>query len=463
MKVGSLFAEIGFKVDKNGLDTFTNAMKSFQRTVRSGLKDLREYAKVAREISYAARNMYIPTQQEARSRYRANTAYIRSTARQNNAWARQTRASSNLDVAKAELLFKRAKTWERDSETRAKNADSRARTVDQRERGIISSARSRSGYTRVLSALAGGAGGGGLGSTIGALMGVIGGPIGAAIALGVRAIVGAIMQVVRTVREGVRIVMAYRDYRSFTGRSTRSLYRMMGAALSTTSMSPEDIMRDAMGLEKSYWDMFFGGGNPRAWQMMGILPTGRGDIDLRNILASVYGATGGFQNRGMARSLLGQFGLNEEYIQLWEAFVRQNPEETFENLFRLFDEQVRNMEEANKTLKEFDEIIKNLKVVLASIIVSIVKAIGWIWDKLKISFSPDSPTLQHAQNLTGINLMDTLTSGFGQWAGSVVQNNTFNTTVSDVDSAVEYTNGVRGKNTLGISDVINASFRWIGK
>ena len=137
MKVGSLFAEIGFKVDQSGLEKFSNALKAFQKTIRDGLKDLKEYARVAREISQAMREAYIPNQSEARSRYKAETAHLRSQSRVNNAWAKKEKAISIAGTADSYLKTQRAKFFEQDSNTRAKNATARLWALDQKERGLV--------------------------------------------------------------------------------------------------------------------------------------------------------------------------------------------------------------------------------------------------------------------------------------------------------------------------------------
>ena len=92
MKVGSLFAEIGFKVKDNDLDKFAKSIKDFQNIIKSGLSDLKQYAKAAREISQAMRDAYIPNQREARARYNAQTRELSASARQRVANARRTEA-----------------------------------------------------------------------------------------------------------------------------------------------------------------------------------------------------------------------------------------------------------------------------------------------------------------------------------------------------------------------------------
>jgi len=355
MKVGSLFAEIGFKVDQSGLDSFSNAMKAFQKTIKDGLKDLKEYAKVAKEISQAMKDAYVPSHSDARARYRAETRSLNASARQKNANARRTNAE-----VRAGIPAIRASIMERDSESRNINAISRLWQTSQKERGLIGkndSSNPNRPYIKLLGAIAGG----NVGGAAGALAGAIGGVVGAAISIGVKAIITAIRWLGATIREGIRVGLAYRDYYRFTGRDTTGIAGLLAASRNTSTMTPADIMGDIQGLEKSYWDMWFGQGNPRFWQMMGILPTGNGEVDLKNILSSVYGVTGGFQNKGLARSLLGQAGLSEEYITLVEDLVKNNPSATFKELFAVTKEQIGAIEESNRVMREYDLAVGQIK------------------------------------------------------------------------------------------------------
>ena len=371
MKVGSLFAEIGFKVDQSGLDNFTKALKTFQKTVKDGLKDLKEYAKAAREISQAMRDAYMPTEKERQQRYRATTRFINANARKTNASAKYDTAVIRQMTARSFLDAVRAKFFEQDSNTRASNARSRERTLDLKERGLIGTHTGR--YSKGLVQILRGIFGAQVGGIAGGIVGLAGAahPIVAAIAIGVKAIVFAINMVMKTIREGVRTAMGYRDYMAFTGRSTHGIAGMMAAALNTTNMTPEDVMKDVAGFEKQYWDMFFGGGNPRAWQMAGILPTGNGEKDMKNILSFVWGASGGLQNRGLARSLLGQFGLKEDYIVLLEELKKRFPKAGMEEIFARSREDIAKQEEMNKTLREWDRTWKELKVELARIFIDL--------------------------------------------------------------------------------------------
>jgi len=358
MKVGSLFAEIGFKVDQSGLEQFSNALKTFQKNIHNGLKELRAYAKAAREISQAMRAAYIPSAQESRARYKAQTRELNASARLKNAKARRT----NAEIL-AGLPALRASTAQQDSKSRFINAVARIWQTSQKERGIAGSHNGK--YSQGIIGLLKGIAGfniGGIAGGIASLSG-ISTPIVAAITFGVKAIIAALDMVMKTIRDGIRNAMSYRDYMAFTGRSTRGISGLMAASLGTTNMTPEDIMKDVAGLEKQYWDMWFGGGNPRAWQMMGIRPTGNGETDLKNILASVWGATGGFQNRGMARSLLGQFGLSDEYITLIENLSKGS--KNFDELFNRTREQIQILEDGNKTMREWDRAWQEVRVELA--------------------------------------------------------------------------------------------------
>lgn len=359
MKVGSLFAEIGFKVDKTGIESFSNAIKTFQKKIKDGLKDLKEYAKAAKEISQAMRDAYIPNQSEARARYRAQTREISASARQKNANARRTNAEvrANMPALRASIL-------ERDSVTRERNSIARLWQTSQKERGLTGQHTGK--YSQGIIGILRGIAGFNIGGIAGGVAGLAGfsHPIVMAITLGVKAIVSMIRWVGATIREGIRVGMAYRDYARFTGRDTTGIAGLLAATRNTTSMTPADVMSDIRGLEKSYWDMWFGQGNPRFWQMMGIRPTGNGEVDLKNILSSVYGITGGFQNKGLARSLLGQAGLSEQYITLVEDIMKENPTATFKELFAITKEQINAIEESNKIMREYDLTVGQVKAQL---------------------------------------------------------------------------------------------------
>ena len=345
--VADLVAKLGFQVDTRGFDNFKKSLEAFQSLVRDGLKDLKEYAKQAEKISKAFQNAYLPTRKEAKERYTAVTESIKIKS-----YAQRVRAQ----------LLPRA------MDIRDRNADSRARQVTLKEKGI------QSGQPNNLRSIFGilkGIAGFSFGGVVGGLASLAGfsHPIVMAISLGVKAIVGAIQLVMKTIRDGVKTAMSYRDYRSFTGRNTRGLSALMAASFNTTNLTPEDVMHDAAGLEKQYWDMWFGGGNPRFWQMIGRLPTGNGEKDLQTIIESVFGLSGGFKNRGLARSLLSQAGVSEEYIPLIEDIIKNNPTLSPNELFSRTNEEINRLEEENKILREWDREWKELRVELAKLFI----------------------------------------------------------------------------------------------
>lgn len=470
MKVGSLFAEIGFKVDQSGLDSFSNAMKAFQKTIKDGLKDLKEYAKVAKEISQAMKDAYVPSHSDARARYRAETRSLNASARQKNANARRTNAE-----VRAGIPAIRASIMERDSESRNINAISRLWQTSQKERGLIGkndSSNPNRPYIKLLGAIAGG----NVGGAAGALAGAIGGVVGAAISIGVKAIITAIRWLGATIREGIRVGLAYRDYYRFTGRDTTGIAGLLAASRNTSTMTPADVMGDIQGLEKGYWDMWFGQGNPRFWQMMGILPTGNGEVDLKNILSSVYGVTGGFQNKGLARSLLGQAGLSEEYITLVEDLVKNNPSATFKELFAVTKQQIGAIEESNRVMREYDLAVGQIKAHLLQAFIdsgvldvvrsfteslielmrwigsiiewfknsAIGKALGWANEKLwNATYGNAKEGLKMVANAVGIEdpAKRALTASARQ--ETITNNTSINTTnnvqVSSAEEAAEYT------------------------
>ena len=343
--VADLVAKLGFKVDDSGFNKFKNSLQAFQSVVREGVKDLREYAKEAQKISKAFQEAYLPTRREAKERYNAITESIR--------------IKSYAQKIRAELLPKSL-------DIRDRNATSRARQLDLKEKGLERGVRtSPNALINILKNIAG-FNVGGIAGGVASLAG-ISHPIVMAISLGVKAIVAAINLVMKTIRDGVKTAMGYRDYMAFTGRNTKGLSGLMAASLNTTNLTPEDIMKDAAGFEKQYWDMWFGGGNPRFWQMIGRLPTGNGETDLKTILTSVYDLTSGLKDKGKARSLLGQAGLSEEYITLLEDIRRNNPTMGVNEMFAKTREEIAKLEEGNKTLREWDRTWKEIRVELAKL------------------------------------------------------------------------------------------------
>ena len=73
----------------------------------------------------------------------------------------------------------------------------------------------------------------------------------------------------------------------------------------------------------------------------------------------------GLKNRGVARSLLGQAGLSEEYIPLMEDLMKNNPDMSPNELFSRTREQIKQQEEGNKTLREIERTWLEFKVELA--------------------------------------------------------------------------------------------------
>ena len=407
--VADLVAKLGFQVDSRGLDNFKKSLQSFQSVVRDGIKDLKEYAKQAEKISRIISNAYRPTQAEARDRYLAKTEAIRLNAKSSQMRAsmlkkvlsirERTQAVRELqDATKNRALALSEKISPRNIALREETLKFKKDTAPQtfalkefanrlKEIGLKLKEKSLSlseqkfeykkeqdaqrlkskGIFGILKGIAGFS----FGGVVGGLASLAGfsHPIVMAISLGVKAIVGAIHLVMKTIRDGVKTAMSYRDYRSFTGRNTRGLSALMAASFNTTNLTPEDVMHDAAGLEKQYWDMWFGGGNPRFWQMIGRLPTGNGEKDLQTIIESVFGLSGGFKNRGLARSLLSQAGVSEEYIPLIEDIIKNNPALSPNELFSRTNEEINRLEEENKILREWDREWKELRVELAKLFI----------------------------------------------------------------------------------------------
>ena len=408
--VADLVAKLGFQVDSRGLDNFKKSLQSFQSVVRDGIKDLKEYAKQAEKISRIISNAYRPTQAEARDRYLAKTEAIRLNAKSSQMRAymlkkvlsirERTQAVRELqDATKNRALALSEKISPRNIALREETLKFKKDTAPQtfalkefanrlkeiglklKEKSLSLSEqkfeykkeqdaqrlKSKGGIFGILKGIAGFS----FGGVVGGLASLAGfsHPIVMAISLGVKAIVGAIHLVMKTIRDGVKTAMSYRDYRSFTGRNTRGLSALMAASFNTTNLTPEDVMHDAAGLEKQYWDMWFGGGNPRFWQMIGRLPTGNGEKDLQTIIESVFGLSGGFKNRGLARSLLSQAGVSEEYIPLIEDIIKNNPTLSPNELFSRTNEEINRLEEENKILREWDREWKELRVELAKLFI----------------------------------------------------------------------------------------------
>lgn len=345
MKVGSLFAEIGFKIDSNGVEKFSNTLKSFHKQISSGLKDLRSYAKAAREISQAMRDAYVPTRTEAKARYAAETQRM---------------------LVQSKLAAIRAKKFEQDSNTRALNAASRAKQVELKEKGISGQRGSGSRMDMIIRSLAMLSRNtifSSLGGVVGAMFSPMGSVIGVHIGKMIDKVIGAIFRATtwlgKTIISGMRFGMAYRDYRNFTGRSTSGLGGLMARTFNTTSMNPEDVLRDAARLESDYWGMILGQGNPALWQLLGVSPTGTGEVDLQNLIGRIGGVTGGFQNRGLARYLFKLAGLDEDYLNMMLDKSGGNIDVSS------MIESSKEWEKVNKELRKFEWNLRKFKSDLA--------------------------------------------------------------------------------------------------
>ena len=408
MKVGSLFAEIGFKIDDEGLKNFEKAMQAFQKKIKSGLNDLKAYAKAAREISDAIKDAYVPSQKEMSSRYRAQTAFLRSQSRTGNALARLKNAETKNLAAQANLANVRAKFFEQDSNTRASNARSRERQLDLKERGLIGTHNGRaSRFLGQTISLIGGIISGSIATTIGGLFGPFGALMGKLVDKIIDVIWKATTWVGRTIVAGMHFGMAYRDYRNFTGRSTTALSNLMAGTFNTTNMRPEDVLKDALGLETGFWEMMLGGGNPAAYQLLGVRPTGVGEIDLQNIINAIGEQTGGFQNRGLARTLFKMFGLSEEYLNV-ELYRSQQKQAIFDKEINALLQNADAFEKTNQTLKEFEWIWDNFK---AKVLTEFVKSGGL--EELKKWL--DALTDSLPDIVEGFNTLFTVISSFCEW------------------------------------------------
>lgn len=339
--VADLVAKLGFQVDTRGFDNFKKSLEAFQNIVRDGLKDLKEYARQAERISKAFKEAYLPSKQDADKRYRAEIYAMR---------------------AKAYAQRVRAKYLPETLAVRRYNASIRDRQTTLKEAGLSGAGRGSNGaLLSILGMLSGGIGGvisGGLT----ALGSAIGGPVGAAVGIAISKLMGSVLRgilavgriIVNQMKQAIQYVMAFRDYRAFTGRSHQGLRGLMGMTKYSTNLGPEDVMKDAAAMGREYWDMWFGGGNPAIWQLLGVMPTMSGEANLKNMLGAIYQHTGGLKNRGLALSLLKQAGLSEDYMNIldrWETYRKSGGEGSF---FDYSQEQIKKMEDANVALREFE-------------------------------------------------------------------------------------------------------------
>lgn len=340
--VADLVAKLGFQVDTRGFDNFKKSLEAFQSIIRDGLKDLKEYAKQAEKISKVMKEAYSPSKIDAAARYRAVTREINARAR-------------SLSIRARELPEMNV--------TRRMNAEARLRQVALKEAGggsgrssgISGAAKTVSAINSVLS--------GGIGGFLTAITTMINPLLGAITALGSK-IVSGIMTAATwlwgQLKEGLRYAMAFRDYRTFTGKNTTQLRNLIGMAGATTSMTQQDVLKDATQIGQSYWDMWFGGGNPAAWQLLGIMPTGNGARDLNTIIKRIRGVAG--ENRGLALNLLKQFGLSEQYMTImydrWEDYQRGAGEKNF---VEFIDEELNTFSELNEKVRNFGFSLDRLR------------------------------------------------------------------------------------------------------
>lgn len=342
MKVSELFAEIGFKVDTRGLADFSNSMKSIKETIKDCVSGLKEFAKAAEQINKAVekiRSAYVPTQKEAAQRYRAETYYFRSAGKELRGRAAMEKGKGALFQVNSDFREQQEERLARQSQT------NRERLELQKLNYELNKAKfeyRKEHQTDVSGSV-----------TIGTIIGNI---VAKAITGLLSQLKGWIMGALSFIKDTIRAAMAYRDYRTFTGRSVSELSGLMGMTAYTTSMTPQDILKDAQGFQKQYWDMWFGKASPEAWMRLGIMPTGNGAQDLRNVLRAIYNFTNKGTNTGMAASLLSTFGLDEQYMNIFKAM-----REGRKNEFLVMDEQIDKFEQANNSLNEFSLAIDEVK------------------------------------------------------------------------------------------------------
>jgi len=353
--VADLVAKLGFEVDTTGFDNFKNALDSFQSMVRSSLSGLKEYAKQAEKISNAFKKTYLPTRKEAKERYVAETEAIR---------------------AKTYAQFMRASFLPKALEIRDRNATSREKQIKLKERreesgdfsskqfGLLAAIHKLSGSDGLLGQLMG---------TIGGFVGRIAGPIGKIIGDTVGRIVGNTLTkvggfIINQIRQAAKYMMSFVDYRRFTGRSVTGLSGLMGMTKHTADLTPQDVLKDAQRMGQEYWDLWFGGGNPRFWQLLSLRPTMNGEQNIKNVLDRVYKMSGGMktpQGRGLALKLLRE-GQMEQYMPILEKWSEYKESGEYDSLFDFSEEQLRIMEETNRALREFGQTLDNVRAYFVS-------------------------------------------------------------------------------------------------
>lgn len=347
MKVSELFAEIGFKVDTSGLNEFSKAMKGIQETIKGCVTGLKEFSKAAEQINKAVQNIrsaYVPTQKEAAQRYRAETYYFRSAGKELRGRAIMEKGKGNFFQINADLREQQEERLTRQAQTNRERLELQ-KANNQLNREKFEYRKEHPSKNDISGAV-----------TIGTIIGNI---VSKAIHSLLSSLKGIFSSLFSFVKDTVRAAMAYRDYQSFTGRSVNELSDIMGLTAYTTSMTPKDILKDAQGIQKSYWDMWFGRGSPEAWLQLGLLPTGNGAKDLRNILKAIYNMTDKGQNTGMAMSMLSSFGLDEQYMNIFKA-MREGREAEFQ----VMENEISAMDKANTKLNEFAQVVEQAKIVL---------------------------------------------------------------------------------------------------
>lgn len=383
--VADLVAKLGFQVEESGFKKFQKYISDFNSIVKDGLSNLREYAKQAERISKAFKEAYLPTRQEASSRYRAEIYAIR---------------------AKAYAQRVRAKWLPEQLSIRRLNAETRARQTTLKEAGLGVGG-SVNALSATQSALSGGFSG-----IITAIATAIGGPIAgmvtSLVTKMVSGIVSGFMSAVSwlwgRIKDGLKYAMAFRDYRTFTSRNTGGLENILGLAKGTTNLTQQQVLKDATQIGQQFWDMWFGGGNPAAWQLLGITPTGNGAKDLNTILKAIRGSAG--ENRGLALNLLKQFGLSEDYMvimyDMWEKFKREGGKKDF---IPYLDEELNQYTKLNEAVRNFEFQLQRISGQFA-LWVDSTFGLNTVLNSITNYLKGIIIALQHGESLMGILTSD---------------------------------------------------------
>lgn len=343
--VADLVAKLGFEVDDSGFKTFKKHLKTFHKLIRNGLRDLKEYANQAERISNAFKNASIP------------------------------KASGTKPTSKRQPTLASAARYIRGN---------RALSTVSAFFGSGSLA------GNVL---------GGVGGIIGSLVGKLAGPVGSIIGQVVGQKIGSVLGntmtkiatfVVGQIRKAIRYFMAYRDYRAFTGRSHYGLNNLMGLATKyTADLTPQDVMKDATRLGQDYWDMWFGGGSPEAWQMLGLIPTMSGERNMKNILARVVSLmqrAGGNTEmaHGIGLKALRMFGL-EKYMPIVSK-AAMGEQITGTDLPTVTQKEIAEFENLNRIMKTFGDTVEKMRgqfVIWMDKTFGLSNVLEWIVDYLK--------------------------------------------------------------------------------